>query len=277
MRLEIEADADREIDRAPSQANFELEDWQVFRVNGPVNLSRLFHLYEETTAPDLKFKPFISRELQLTQVDRTSSKNSRHRDVLLHHPYDSYNTVVDFIEQAAEDPTFCHQADALPHQRGLAHRRRARSKPPQHKEVTAVVELKARFDEATNIRWARSLEEAGVQVFHGLVGLKTHCKLALIVRRDDDGDSAVTCHLGTGNYNPITARFTPTSACSPPIRESPQRCTTSSTSSPPTPRTRSYDPLLLRRSIWPNAVIEPDSTAKPITREQAVPRASSPK
>ena len=127
--------------------------------------------------------------------------------MLLHHPYDSYDPVVDFIQQGAEDPAVVtHQADPLSHQPRLA-RLPALIEAAATKEATLVVELMARFDEASNIRWARSMEDAGVQVFHGVVGLKTHCKLAMLVRRDEDGVTRRYCHLGTGNYNPVTARF----------------------------------------------------------------------
>ncbi len=188
VRLEIEANADPEITER-LRTNFGLEPWQVIRVDGPVNLPRLFNIYEQTDRPDLKYKPFVPRELRLTAKSQDLFEELRRHDVLLHHPFDSFDAVVSFIEAAAEDPN------------------RALIAAAAKKEVTAVVELKARFDEASNIRWARDLEDAGVQVFHGLVGLKTHCKLSLLVRRDPDGVSRRYAHLGTGNYNSNTARF----------------------------------------------------------------------
>ena len=206
VRLEIEADAEPEIIER-LRTNFELEPWQVFPVNGPVNLSRLFNIYEQTAHPELKFKPFAPRELRLTAKSPDLFEELRRHDILLHHPFDSYDAVMSFIEAAAEDPRVLSIKQTLyrtsEHSLIVPSLISAASK----KEVTAVVELKARFDEDSNIRWSRDLEDAGVQVFHGLVGLKTHCKLSLLTRHDPDGVTRQYAHLGTGNYNATTARI----------------------------------------------------------------------
>ena len=206
VRMEIEADADPEIiDRL--RTVFEIDPWQVFSVNGPVNLVRLFNIYEQVQRPDLKYRTFTPRELRLTSKSKDLFEELRSHDVLLHHPYDSYDAVVSFIGSAAEDERVLSIKQTLyrtsEHSHIVPHLIDAASR----KEVTAVVELKARFDEASNIRWARDLEDAGVQVFHGLVGLKTHCKLSLLVRRDPDDVIRSYAHIGTGNYNATTARI----------------------------------------------------------------------
>jgi polyphosphate kinase len=206
VRLEIEKAADPEIvDRL--RMNFELESSQVYRTDGPVNLSRLMNLASDTPRPDLKFQPFVPRELRLNRKSTDLFDELRHRDILLHHPYDSYDGVVGFIQAAAQDPQVVSMKQTLYRTSADSPIFQALTDAAQSKEVTAVVELMARFDEASNIRWARDLEDAGVQVFHGIVGLKTHCKLALLVRRDPDGVVRRYGHLGTGNYNPNTARF----------------------------------------------------------------------
>jgi len=206
VRLEIEADADPEIiDRL--RTVFEIDPWQVFPVNGPVNLVRLFNVYEQVNRPDLKYHAFVPRELRLTSKSKDLFQELRSHDILLHHPFDSYDAVVSFIESAAEDDNVLSIKQTL--YRTSEHSLIVPSlmDAASRKEVTAVVELKARFDEASNIRWARDLEDAGVQVFHGLVGLKTHCKLSLLVRRDPDGVPRSYAHIGTGNYNAATARI----------------------------------------------------------------------
>ncbi len=205
VRLEIEADADPEIIER-LRTNFELEPWQVFSVNGPVNLSRLFNIYEQTAHPDLKFRTFIPRELRLTAKSKDLFEELRRHDVLLHHPFDAYDAVVSFIESAAQDSRVLSIKQTLYRTNEHSLIVPALIAAAEKKEVTAVVELKARFDEDSNIRWARDLEDAGVQVFHGLVGLKTHCKLSLLVRKDPDGVTRRYAHLGTGNYNANTAR-----------------------------------------------------------------------
>ncbi len=206
VRMEIDSAADPEIVERLGTV-FELYPWQIFPVDGPVNLSRLFNVYDGTARPDLKFQPFVPRELRLTAKSRDLFEELRRHDILLHHPFDSYDAVVSFIQSAAEDDNVLSIKQTL--YRTSEHSLIVPSliSAASRKEVTAVVELKARFDEASNIRWARDLEDAGVQVFHGLVGLKTHCKLSLLVRRDPDGIARRYAHLGTGNYNTTTARF----------------------------------------------------------------------
>ncbi len=206
VRLEIEASAPAEI-VDPLSLQFALRPWQVFKTKGPVNLSRLFSLAEQTARPDLKFPAFNSRTLSFGPKVSNLLEAIRQQDILLHHPYDSYEPVVSFIETAARDPQVLSIKQTLYRTNENSPIVRALMEAAQTKEVTVVVELKARFDEASNIRWARSLEEAGVQVFHGLVGLKTHCKLALLARQDADGEIRQYAHLGTGNYNPSTAHF----------------------------------------------------------------------
>jgi len=206
VRLEIEADADPEIIER-LRTNFELDPWQVFSVHGPVNLSRLFNIYDQVAHPELKFKTFVPRDLRLTGKSQDLFEELRRHDILLHHPFDSYDAVVSFIESAAKDPRVLSIKQTL--YRTSEHTLIVPSliEAAAKKEVTAVVELKARFDEDSNIRWSRDLEDAGVQVFHGLVGLKTHCKLSLLTRRDPDGVTRQYAHLGTGNYNTNTARI----------------------------------------------------------------------
>jgi polyphosphate kinase len=206
VRMEIDSAADPEIIERLGTV-FELDHWQIFPVNGPVNLSRLSNIYDEVARPELKFRTFVPRELRLTAKSHDLFEELRRHDVLLHHPYDSYDAVSSFIQSAADDERVLSIKQTL--YRTSEHSLIVPSlmAAAEHKEVTAVVELKARFDEASNIRWARDLEDSGVQVFHGLVGLKTHCKLSLLARRDPDGVTRQYAHLGTGNYNASTARI----------------------------------------------------------------------
>jgi polyphosphate kinase len=206
VRMEIESSATEEmVERL--RINFELEPVQVFRTNGPVNLSRLMNLYSEVKRPLLKYPAFVAKEFKLSAKSTDIFDELRKRDVLLHHPFDSYKTVEEFIEAGAQDPNVISMKQTLYRTSKDSPIFMALTEAGQSKEVTVVVELMARFDEDSNIRWARELEDAGVGVFHGIFGLKTHCKLSLLVRRDQDGVVRRYAHLGTGNYNPVTARF----------------------------------------------------------------------
>jgi polyphosphate kinase len=208
VRLEIDADSAKGIiDEIAERLriNFELEPWQVFRTEAPVNLTRLMDLCR-VKEPSLKFPDFHGRRLKLAKACNIFGE-LRKGDILLHHPFDSYNTVEEFIETAATDPQVISIKQTLYRTSADSPIFSALKEGAQTTDVTVVVELMARFDEASNIRWARELEDAGVQVFHGILGFKTHCKLALIVRKDSDGTIRSYAHLGTGNYNPVTARF----------------------------------------------------------------------
>jgi len=206
VRLEIEAAAHNEIvDRLVS--TFELDESLVFRVDGPVNLQRLFHVYEESPRPDLKFPAFAPRHIRVGHDADSMFDLLRRQDVLMHHPYECYDGVVNFLRTASRDPRVLSMKQTLYRTNSGSPIAQALLEAADKKEVAVVVELKASFDEATNIRWARSFENAGVQVFHGLVGLKAHAKLVLIVRNDPDGKIRRYAHLGTGNYNPSTARY----------------------------------------------------------------------
>ncbi len=206
VRLEIESSATDEIVER-LRINFELDPSQVFHTDGPVNLSRLMNLYSEVKRPELKYKPFVAKEYKVEPKSGNLFEELRKKDILLHHPYDSYSTVEEFIEAGALDPAVISMRQTLYRTSNDSPIFRALIEAGQNKEVTVVVELMARFDEDSNIRWARELEDAGVGVYHGIFGYKTHCKLSLLVRRDPDGVLRRYVHLGTGNYNPVTARF----------------------------------------------------------------------
>ncbi len=185
---------------------FELEASDVHDCEGPVNLSRLMQLVDLEKEERLLAPPFIPPVHIALRDPGKLFPSIRSGDLLLHHPFDSFESVVDFIEQAAEDPKVLAIKQTIyrtSEDSSIARALLAAAERGKH--VTAVVELKARFDEEKNIRWARRMEEAGVQIVYGLVGLKTHCKLLLVVRREEDGIRRYA-HIGTGNYNPTTAR-----------------------------------------------------------------------
>ena len=206
VRLEIASDAPNRLLNL-LQRQFHLDDDQIYRANGPVNLHRVLTLYDEVPRPDLKFKPFSPVVRDLPREPEPFFDSLRRKDILVHHPYESFDTVIDFIKMAAIDPKVLAIKQTL-------YRTGDDSQVAQvlidaagrGKEVTVLVELKARGDEAANIEWAKRLEDSGVHVVYGVMGLKTHCKLSMLVRRDFDRLRRYA-HLGTGNYNQTTARF----------------------------------------------------------------------
>ncbi|HEY0584723.1 MAG TPA: polyphosphate kinase 1, partial [Pseudoduganella sp.] len=185
---------------------FSLDQSRLYRVDGPVNMVRLNEIVEQARRPELRFPPFIAG-VQAKTVNNDIFATIRKHDILLHHPYQSFQTVIDFIRSAALDPAVVAIKQTV-YRTGMnsdlmeALIAAARS----GKEVTVVVELMARFDEEANINWADKLEQAGAQVVYGVVGLKTHAKIALVIRRDEGG-LGYYAHLGTGNYHPTTTKF----------------------------------------------------------------------
>jgi polyphosphate kinase len=204
VRLEVAHDAPAEL-LSFLRSALRLENDDVYPIHGPLHLAELSPLYGREELRDLKDTPFVSqqtpalREQDLFQV-------IAERDILLHHPYESFGPVVDFVSEAADDPQVLAIKQTLYRTSADSPIVRALARAAENgKQVTALVELRARFDEGRNIAWARVLEEAGVHVVYGVVGLKTHCKVSLVVRREGE-DIRRYVHLSTGNYNPATAR-----------------------------------------------------------------------
>jgi len=205
VRLEVDADCPAEIWKA-LLGTFRLGEEDLYVIDGPLNPTRLMGVYEGDHSPELREPPFVAPPAALLRNQPDLFAVIRKRDVLLHHPYENFNSAVDFLEQAAADPKVLAIKQTLYRTGGDARIVGALMKAVENgKQVAAVVELRARFDEANNILWARQLEEAGVHVVYGLVGYKIHAKVCLVIRRDEDGIRSYV-HLATGNYNPTTAR-----------------------------------------------------------------------
>ncbi|MCU0770820.1 MAG: polyphosphate kinase 1 [Verrucomicrobia bacterium] len=184
-----------------------LAEDDVYVIDGPLAPQGLMKAYQGDHSPELRDAPFVAPVAPALEHRDDLFAAIRERDILLHHPYESFNSVVGFLEQAAADPRVLAIKQTLYRTGGdLRIIGALMNAVKKGKQVTAVVELRARFDEANNIQWARHLEENGVHVVYGLVGYKIHAKASLVVRRDDDGIRRYV-HLGTGNYNPSTARL----------------------------------------------------------------------
>jgi polyphosphate kinase len=205
-RLEIEADAPPEHEQFLTVA-LDLDPIDVYRNPGLLDPTGLFQLHGLPGFPHLRDPQFVPQQVpELAQASNIWSA-LKARDILVHHPYESFGHVIDFIEAAASDERVLAIKQTLYRTSSDSPVVRALQRAADNgKQVTAVIELKARLDEERNIVWARELEKAGVHVVFGFIGLKTHCKVALVVRREDDGIRRYV-HLATGNYNPQTARM----------------------------------------------------------------------
>lgn len=185
---------------------FKLNEDNLYLVDGPVNMVRLAEICNFVKTPSLYFPPYQA-SLTPDVVNNDIFETLQKKDILLHHPFQSFQTVIDFIRSAAEDPDVVVIKQTI-YRAGMTSElmQALISATNKGKEVIVIVELKARFDEERNIYWAQQLEQAGAQVIYGVMGLKTHAKLALVTRREQ-GVFRFYCHVGTGNYNPNTTRF----------------------------------------------------------------------
>jgi polyphosphate kinase len=206
VRLQIEADAPNEIEQFLMSV-LDLEAADVFRVPGLVDLSALFQIHSLPGLPHLRDPQFVPQPVPEFAQYSNPWLAIRARDIIVHHPYESFGHVVDFIEAAANDERVLAIKQTLYRTSSDSPVVRALQRAVDNgKQVTAVIELKARLDEERNVLWARELEKTGVHVVFGFVGLKTHCKVSLVVRREEDGIRRYV-HLSSGNYNPQTARI----------------------------------------------------------------------
>jgi len=206
VRLEIGQGADPVLLKELLQA-LKLKPENVYTVDSPINPLRLMSAYDLIDRPDLKFPTFIPFQAPEFELPEKIFENIAKKDILLHQPYDSFQPFVEFLKQAACDPQVFAIKQTLYRTSGDSPIIGALIDASRRgKQVTVLVEIKARFDEANNIQWARALEDVGVHVVYGLVGLKTHCKTCMIVRREGT-ELKRYVHLGTGNYNPKTAKL----------------------------------------------------------------------
>lgn len=206
IKLEVEKNADKQfVKRLKKELG--LKDEYIYEINGPMDLTFLMKIYGMEGFDRLKSKKYIP--VQSPAIDKNLSifDNIKKGDILLHHPYESFDPVVDFVREAAIDPDVLAIKQTLYRVSGNSPIIAALAKAADNgKQVSVLVELKARFDEENNIAWAKMLEKAGCHVIYGLVGLKTHSKITLVVRREEEGICRYV-HLGTGNYNDATAKL----------------------------------------------------------------------
>ena len=206
VRLEILKTRNQSIKRFLAE-NLDLTEQAIYEISGPLDVTCFFKFIKLLNEPKWEFEPFVPQKpLELPKMDNLFDRIREH-DILLHHPYESFEAVIKFVSDAANDPDVLAIKQTLYRVSGNSPIVAALARAAENgKQVTVLVELKARFDEENNIIWARRLEKAGCHVIYGLVGLKTHAKIILIVRKEPDGIKRYV-HLGTGNYNDNTAKL----------------------------------------------------------------------
>lgn len=207
IRLEVEDKIDKRLlSFLREELHVEAQE-DVYRINGPIDLTYLMKMYGLEGFDDLRYKPYTPQKIPQLAGETNIFDAIKKGDILLHHPYQTFDPVVEFIRQAAKDPDVLAIKQTLYRVSGNSPIIASLAQAAENgKQVSVLVELKARFDEENNIVWARKLEKAGCHVIYGLVGLKTHSKIALVVRREEEGICRYV-HLGTGNYNDSTAKL----------------------------------------------------------------------
>lgn len=206
IRLEVEDNIDKRLLKT-LRKEFNLSEDAIFKINGPLDLTFLMKVYDIEGFDHLKEPKYIPQQPKMLDASRDLFEQIREHDILLHHPYETFDPVVNFVKKAASDPNVLAIKQTLyrvsSHSPIIASLAQAAE---NGKQVSVLVELKARFDEENNIVWAKKLEKAGCHVIYGLVGLKTHSKITLVVRKEED-EIRRYVHLGTGNYNDSTAKL----------------------------------------------------------------------
>lgn len=206
IRLEVEDSMDKRLLKTLKK-EFDVGDSDIYKINGPLDLTFLMRACSMEGFEHLKNKPYTPQPVKELNQDEDIFTQIRRQDILLHHPYQTFSPVIDYVKQAAKDPDVLAIKQTLYRVSGNSPIIASLAEAAENgKQVTVLVELKARFDEEKNINWAKMLEKSGCHVIYGLVGLKTHSKITLVVRREEDGIRRYV-HLGTGNYNDSTAKL----------------------------------------------------------------------